>query len=172
MKASPCLLSVALVVCVLPGPALAQPGRLDAWRPDMTPPPNWQPGGAKRPSWPSRPLGLPDNPLLRLSSGGPHGIIPREPRVSDFIDQGQRGNPNRGAPQISVEALRQLANPVVPKIETPFAPANLPRAVPVRQVPPAAPPWQGWEWWAAGLGVLLLLGRVLRDDPARKEPAP
>jgi hypothetical protein len=89
--------------------------------------------------------------------------------VSDFIDQGQRGNPNPGVPQILPEVLRQLANPVIPKFEPPLPPANLPGPVPGRQVPPAAPPWEGWEWWVAGIGVLLLLARLLRDNTAQKE---
>jgi hypothetical protein len=114
MKASLCMLSAAIAVCVAHAAALAQgPGGLDPWRPDMNFPPNWQPGPGG--TWPYRPSGpvLPNNPFLQKNQGGwlnpvgPHGMFPREPRVSDFIDQGQRSKPNPSVPvQIPPEVLR------------------------------------------------------------------
>jgi hypothetical protein len=188
MKASFRMLSAAVVVCVAHAAALAQyPGRLDTYRPNMDIPPNWQsgPGG----TWPVRPSGPvgpqgPNGPNIPGigrgffgSESGPGsfspqpGIIPREPRPSDFIDQGRSGNSNPGAAQIPPELLSQLTIPVVPKIEPLFAPAPLPGAAPARPVPPAAPPWQGWVWVAAGIGVLCLLARLLRTYAERKDTA-
>lgn len=184
MKVRLWMLSAVLAVCVLAGPAFPQPGGLGPWRPNMDIPSNWQPGpGGTRPYRPSGPL-LPNNPFLRYNQGrppnapslsfgsGPHGILPSEPGVGGIIDQGQRGNSNPGASApIPPEVLRQLANPVVPRIDPPFEPARLPRAVPAQQPPPAAPPWQGWGWVAAAIFVLTLLILLLRGDVERKDTA-
>ena len=120
----------------------------------------------------------PDTPSRIVYESGPAsfsplpGILPAEPRPSDFIDQGPSGNPNPGAAPVPPAVLRELTNPVVPKIEPPFEPANLPGAALARQAPPAAPPWQGWEWVAAaaaGIFVLGLLARLLRAYVERKD---
>jgi len=178
-KASLVMLSAGLAVCVAHAAALAQgPGGLDPLRPNMDFPPNWQPGPGG--TWPSRPSGpvLANNPFLRknqgrpLNSVGPHGILPPEPRVGGTIDQGQSGNSNPTAPaQIPPEVLRELTKPVVPKMDPPFEPAKLPGAAAAQQPPPAAFPWQFWGWVAAGIGVLSLLARLLRDDVERKHTA-
>jgi len=190
MKASFCMLSAAVVVCVAHAAALAQyPGRLDPYRPNMDIPPNWQsgPGG----TWPVRPSGPvgpqgPNGPNIPGigrgffgSESGPGsfspqpGILPRELNVRDFLDPRENGNPtpNPGAAQVSPEVLSQLTNPVVPKIEPPFAPAPLPGTAPARPAPPAAPPWQGWAWVAAGVGVLCLLACLRRRCTERKHTA-
>jgi hypothetical protein len=95
------------------------------------------------------------------------GIIPREPRVGDFLGQGQNGNPGPSA-QVPPEVLRQLANPP-PKIDFPkFVPPMLPVDAPARHEPFAAPSWLGWEW-VAGIFVLSLLAGLLRGSMARKQ---
>jgi hypothetical protein len=83
--------------------------------------------------------------------------------VGGIIDQGQSGKSNPSTPpQIPPEVLRQLTNPVIPKIDPPFQPAHLPGAAAVQQPPPAAVPWQFWGWLAAGIFILSLLALLLR----------
>lgn len=173
MKASLWMLLAAIAACVLPEPILAQVGG-QPWRPDMSIPPNWQPGpGGTRPFLPSGPV-LPNNPFFPQSPGrpldpvGPHGILPPEPQVGAIIAQGQRGNSNPAPIPISPELLRQLTNPEIPRNNPPFSPVNLPPAHPP---PPPGPSWEGWEWAVIGVGVLCLLGRLTRDYVARKETA-
>jgi hypothetical protein len=92
--------------------------------------------------------------------------------VGGTIDQGQGGNANPGAPaQIPPEVLMQLTNPVVPKIDPPFEHAKLPGAAAAQQLPPAAAPWRFLGWAAAGIFVLGLLARLLRDYVGRKHTA-
>jgi hypothetical protein len=178
MKASLLMLSAAIAVCVLPSPALPQLGGLAPYRPNMDFPPNWDPGpSGARPVRPSGPV-PPINPFLRQNQGrppnpvGPHGILPPEPGVGGIIDQGQSGNSNPPpSAQIPPEVLGQLTNPVVPKIDPPFVPAQLPGAAAAQQPRPAAPPWQGWEWVAIGIGVLCLLACLLRNSVERKRTA-
>jgi len=50
-------------------------------------------------------------------------------------------------------------------------PIVLPPPAAPRPEPFAAPSWQGWAWVAAGIGVLCLLARLLRDYAARKHTA-
>jgi hypothetical protein len=169
MKARLCLLSAAIAVCVLPAAALAQPGGLGPYRPDMSFPPNWQPGpGGTRPVLPSGPL-PPNNPLLVPGTSGPGGILPPEPGVGAVLDQRQGGNPNPDAARLAQEAASQLTNPVVPKFEPLFDPAYQPGAARVWHEPPAESSWQGWEWAAACGGGLCLLARVLGGGAARKQ---
>jgi hypothetical protein len=173
MKTNLWMLSAAIALCVLPGPDLAQVGG-QPWRPDMSIPPNWQPGpGGTRPYLPSGPA-LPNNPFFPQSPGplnpvGPHGILPPEPRVGAFIDPGQNGTPNPAPNQISLEVLRQLTDPELPRIAPPFEPVKLPAAQPPL---PALPSWEGWEGAVIGIGILCLLARLLRDSNARKDMAP
>jgi hypothetical protein len=160
MRASLCVLWASVALCVAHAAALAQP-----------------PGGAN-PSYspfdPSSPGGV-RNPFDPPSSGewqsrfGSYRPVPTEPRAGSFPDQ-QDANPNPGAAApIPPELISQLINP--PKIDLNFQPAPLPVAGIPRQEPLAAPPWQGWEWVVAGIGVLCLLARIQRDRNARKHPA-
>jgi hypothetical protein len=71
MKASICMLSAVVVICVANAAALAQyPGGPDPWRPDLSFPPNWQPGpgGARAypQYWQSGPL-----PAFKMGSTVP-----------------------------------------------------------------------------------------------------
>jgi hypothetical protein len=130
MKASLCLLSAAVAVCVAPAATPAQ-GPGEPWRPDMGFPPNWQPGRGMPGHW--RPPTLrtrspfdPPNGARSRGAVGSHGVLPGEPRVSDVLRQKQNAppaSPNASA-QVPPEALAQVVNP--PKID----PIQLPPAPP------------------------------------------
>ena len=204
MKTSLVMLSAAIAVCVAHAAALAQyPGGPNPWRPDLSFPPNWQPGrggpfGLQGPSGPQSPVG-PQGPGLNIpgigsgyfgresgpgSSSPLPGTTPPEPNVRYIIKQMEKANgpvltPNPGgSARIPRAVLEQILNPPKPdfsKMDFPkFEPARLPGGM----SPPGnnlrGAPWQGWEWVvaaAAGVFVLGLLARLLRDYVERKHTA-
>jgi hypothetical protein len=204
MKVSLSILSAAVALCVAHAAALAQhPGAPNPWRPDLSFPPNWQPGpggapfGRQGPLGPQGPVG-PQGPGLNIpgfgsgyfgSESGPGsfpplpGTTPPEPNVRAIIKQMEEANgavpaPNPGgSAQISPAELEQILNQPKPdfsKMDFPkFEPARLPADAPARHEPPAAPPWQGWGWVAAAAGIFVLglLARLLRDYVERKHTA-
>jgi len=169
MKASFCLLSAVIAVCVTHAAALAQSrGRPNRWPPH-------DPSAGARPSYspfdPSSPGGV-RNPFDPPSSGewqsplGSYRAVPPEPGVGASIDHGRNGNPNPGTPaQILPEQFTQQYQP--PKIGH----VPLPVVAPARYEPPAAPSWQGLEWAAAGIVVLGLLALLLRGSVERRREA-
>jgi hypothetical protein len=173
MKASFCMLSAAVAVCVTHAAALAQyRGGPTLWRAN-------DPAARANPSYspfdPQNPGGV-RNPFDPPSSGewqsplGSYRPIPPEPRVGDSIEQNPNGNPNPGASaQIPPELLAQLVNP--PTIDPKFERVKLPGVPPARHEPFAAPSWPLWAWVAAGIFVLCLLARLRRDNVARKNTA-
>ncbi|HVS38776.1 MAG TPA: hypothetical protein VMS17_24685 [Gemmataceae bacterium] len=172
MKVSFCMLSAAVAVCAANAAALAQyNGGPRLWQSSG---PQAGANSPYSPFDPSSPGGV-RNPFDPPSSGewqsqlGQYRAVPPEPVVGDFIDQNPIGEPNPAASAaIPPEVVAQLANP--PRIE----PFNVPAAAlpSFQPPPPAAAPWQDWEWlaWAAaGVIVLGLLGRLLRDCVKRKD---
>jgi hypothetical protein len=179
-KVSICMLSFGIAVCVAHAPALAQ------YRPDLSFPPNFQPGPGGAPTGAFGPRGpvltRPNIPGIGAgvfgSENGPGSFspIPSEPRMSDVVNGGNPWAPRPGTgpppsppapPPIPPHVIEMLnTQPVIPSpplVVAPWPP------VAARPAPVTAPSRLHWEWLAGIFGVILLL--VLYDCFARKQTA-
>ncbi len=173
MKVSIWVLSATALMAVAHAAAVAQ------YRPDLTFPPNFQPGPGGVPTGPlgsrgpvlTRPKipGIGDGVFGSQNGPGSFSPIPSEPRMSDIVNGGNpwaarpkaAPAPNAVAPTpIPPGVLQQPIN--IPKIDLdiPLPPPWLPAPVVPRPVAVAESSWFSWKW-AAGIFVGCLLVGLL-----------
>jgi hypothetical protein len=171
-------------------PRLGLPGRYDVHNPPLAPQPGMSPNLQRiyrdawtATTWPNRGYQAVPFPALELSPTSPcrpgdpfdplqSSFVPPgtnllEQRRADVLNQKQNDSPNPGVyARIPLELRTPVINP------PPIGPVSLPVVAPAPLKPPAVPPWQGWGWVVAavaGISVLSLLGRLLRDHVERKD---
>jgi hypothetical protein len=164
------------------------PGRYDIHNPPLAPQPGMSPtlqgiyrDAQNATTWPDRryqsvPIPAlqfgptspcrPGDPFDLQSSFVPPGTNLLEQHMAAVLSQKQNDSPNPGAfAQVPLELRTPVINP------PPIAPVSLPGVAPDRPQPFAAPSWRHWVWVAAGIVVLSLLARPLRDYVERKNTA-
>jgi hypothetical protein len=177
MKASLCMLSAVIAVGVAHATTLAQ------YRPDLSFPPNWQPGPGGAIAYPQARLsgpggvpagslgaGGPDIPGIGkgyFGANGPGSITPRpsEPMVGDFLKGQSNPPPNPGA-EIPPAVLESLLNNPKPNLDN--IPLPPPAPVVPRPIPVAERSWLSWDW-TAGILLLCVLSGLFLASSARKQ---